>query len=82
MQLLIAVGNGRAERVKLSCLYYNGMNIQYRLLLITLLLLTVVTGVAVAQFGGGGGGGGGSNLITIIENIIQFLQSITDIFSA
>ena len=47
-------------------------------MLITALLLTIATGVVAAQ----SGGGGGSDLVGIIESIIQFLQLIADIFSA
>jgi hypothetical protein len=52
--------------------------LRFRLMLITALLLTVATGVVAAQ----SSGGGGSDLVGIIESIIQFLQSIADIFSA
>mgnify|MGYP006914321088 CR=1 FL=1 len=55
------------------------LQVQFRLLLIIVLLLIITTGVATAQLGGSGGE---INFVGIIESIIQFLQSIADIFSA
>ena len=71
---------GKVTRVKLVYLHYISINtrLRFRLMLITALLLTIATGVVAAQ----SGGGGGSDLVGIIESIIQFLQSIADIFSA
>jgi hypothetical protein len=70
---------GKVTRVKLVHLHHINMNsrLRFRLMLITALLLTIATGVVAAQ----SGGGGGSDLVGIIESIIQFLQSIADIFS-
>lgn len=47
-----------------------------RLLVMTVLLLTMTTGVAAAQSGGGGG-----EFVSIIESLIQFLQTVVDVLT-
>jgi hypothetical protein len=42
----------------------------------TVLLLTMTTGVAAAQSGGGGG-----EFVSIIESLIQFLQTVVDVLT-